>query len=182
VGKNVTIYLPDEVAQKMALLPEVNWSEICRQAITGYVETRVPSAGSAATFQLEKPFQITNPDNAAMESLRQRFKKTLQEMWDLGTRVNITRVNIDKQPKLFYHVKKLGQTLTAQATVLEFISVNQDLQVVRLKVFCGRDPSGMLGSVTGEETALTPQEIQQYGLSRDRMTALIQGVIAGDIY
>ena len=40
MGKNVTIYLPDEVAQKMDKLPEVNWSEICRKAITEYVETR----------------------------------------------------------------------------------------------------------------------------------------------
>jgi len=40
MGKNVTIYLPDEVAQKMDKLPEVNWSEICRKAITDYIEAR----------------------------------------------------------------------------------------------------------------------------------------------
>ena len=40
MGKNVTIYLPDEVAEKMEKFPEVNWSEICRQAILDYVETR----------------------------------------------------------------------------------------------------------------------------------------------
>ena len=40
MGKNVTIYLPDEVAQKMDQLPEVNWSEICRKAIIDYIETR----------------------------------------------------------------------------------------------------------------------------------------------
>jgi len=40
MGKNVTIYLPDEVAQKMETLPEVNWSEICRKAITDYIEAR----------------------------------------------------------------------------------------------------------------------------------------------
>ena len=40
MGKNVTVYLPDEVAQKMDTLPEVNWSEICRNAITDYIQTR----------------------------------------------------------------------------------------------------------------------------------------------
>jgi hypothetical protein len=40
MGKNVTIYLPDEVAQKMDQLPEVNWSEICRKAISDYIDTR----------------------------------------------------------------------------------------------------------------------------------------------
>jgi len=40
MGKNVTIYLPDDVAEKMEKFPEVNWSEICRKAITDYIETR----------------------------------------------------------------------------------------------------------------------------------------------
>lgn len=40
MGKNVTIYLPDEVAERMEKFPEVNWSEICRRAIVDYIETR----------------------------------------------------------------------------------------------------------------------------------------------
>lgn len=40
MGKNVTIYLPDDVAEKMESFPEVNWSEICRKAINDYIETR----------------------------------------------------------------------------------------------------------------------------------------------
>ncbi len=40
MGKNVTVYLPDETAQKMEKLSEVNWSEICRKAIKDYIETR----------------------------------------------------------------------------------------------------------------------------------------------
>jgi hypothetical protein len=38
--KNVTIYLPDEIAEKMEKFPEVNWSEICRKALVDYTETR----------------------------------------------------------------------------------------------------------------------------------------------
>jgi hypothetical protein len=40
MGKNVTIYLPDDVAEKMGKFPEVNWSEICRRAVLDYIQTR----------------------------------------------------------------------------------------------------------------------------------------------
>jgi len=40
MGKNLTIYLPNDVAKKMENFPEVNWSEICRKAVADYVETR----------------------------------------------------------------------------------------------------------------------------------------------
>jgi hypothetical protein len=38
--KNVTIYIPDEIAEKMENFPEVNWSEICRKAVIDYIDTR----------------------------------------------------------------------------------------------------------------------------------------------
>ncbi|HDQ05963.1 MAG TPA: hypothetical protein ENN36_04480 [Candidatus Bathyarchaeota archaeon] len=38
--KNLTIYIPDDVTEKMAEYPEVNWSEVCRKAITAYMHTR----------------------------------------------------------------------------------------------------------------------------------------------
>jgi len=54
MGKNVTIYLPDEVAQKMDKLPEVNWSEICRNAITDYIETRTQTDLTSIITRLKK--------------------------------------------------------------------------------------------------------------------------------
>ena len=38
--KNVTIYIPEEIAEKMEKYPEVNWSEVCRRAVTDYMTTR----------------------------------------------------------------------------------------------------------------------------------------------
>jgi hypothetical protein len=38
--KNVTISLPDELADAMAKLPEVNWSAVARDAIDNYVKMR----------------------------------------------------------------------------------------------------------------------------------------------
>jgi hypothetical protein len=38
--KNVTISLPDELADAMAKLPEVNWSAVARDAVENYVKMR----------------------------------------------------------------------------------------------------------------------------------------------
>ena len=38
--KNVTISLPDELADAMAKLPEVNWSAVARDSIENYVKMR----------------------------------------------------------------------------------------------------------------------------------------------
>jgi hypothetical protein len=38
--KNVTIYIPEEIAEKMEKYQEVNWSEVCRRAVTDYMTTR----------------------------------------------------------------------------------------------------------------------------------------------
>jgi len=40
MGKNVTIYLPDDVAEKIESFPEVNWSEVCRRAVLEYIQIR----------------------------------------------------------------------------------------------------------------------------------------------
>jgi len=40
LGRNLTVYLPKDVAEEMARFPEVNWSEVCRRAIIEYVGMR----------------------------------------------------------------------------------------------------------------------------------------------
>lgn len=40
MGKNISIYISDELAEKMENLSEVNWSEVARKGIEDYVETR----------------------------------------------------------------------------------------------------------------------------------------------
>lgn len=40
VGKNISIYVPDDLAEKMERFPEVNWSEIARRGIEDYVKGR----------------------------------------------------------------------------------------------------------------------------------------------
>lgn len=39
-GKNVTIYVPDDLFRRMETLSDANWSEVCRRAIANYIDTR----------------------------------------------------------------------------------------------------------------------------------------------
>jgi hypothetical protein len=51
-GKNLTLYVPDDVAEKMEKLPEVNWSEVARKAILDYVQLRSGSVPVAIVERL----------------------------------------------------------------------------------------------------------------------------------
>lgn len=39
--RNITIYISDEMDERMKKVPEVNWSEVCRQGIGNYLEERL---------------------------------------------------------------------------------------------------------------------------------------------
>lgn len=38
--KNVSVYIPDDLEEKLAAYPEINVSEICRRALEDYVKGR----------------------------------------------------------------------------------------------------------------------------------------------
>jgi hypothetical protein len=40
IGRNLTVYLPDTIVSKMEGLREVNWSQVCQEAIERYVDAR----------------------------------------------------------------------------------------------------------------------------------------------
>jgi hypothetical protein len=183
VGKNVTIYLPDEVAQRMVLLPEVNWSEICRQAITNYIEARAPSAGSSATFQVEKPFEISNLDAAQLEEQKARFVKALGEAWGLGIRMHVLAAPVAGKRRLYYTLKKLSSKAGAKETVEEYVAINEEVKPVHLLIKVIRDPTGFGAGLEGTETYLTQEEFQRYGLNLNEVFATIDRFIkAIDVY
>lgn len=77
--KNVTIYVPDELAKKMEELSEVNWSEVCRKAIAEYIKAREPKKGEIIK-NLEEYLRAKNKtEEERRESLRRieidRFTK-----------------------------------------------------------------------------------------------------------
>lgn len=54
MGKNITIYISSNIAEEMEKFPEVNWSEVCRKAVTEYVETRSQIDLAAILERLKK--------------------------------------------------------------------------------------------------------------------------------
>lgn len=72
--KNITVYLQDEIANEMDKFPEVSWSEVCRDAILGYIIKR--SKGfetSAIKVTLEN---TSGEQSFGRTRLRARFKLT----------------------------------------------------------------------------------------------------------
>ena len=39
--RNITVYISNELDEKMKKIPEVNWSEVCREGIESYLEKRL---------------------------------------------------------------------------------------------------------------------------------------------
>jgi hypothetical protein len=53
VGRNITVYLPDDIQSMMDKFREVNWSEVCRKAIMDYVATRTAPNFEATVARLK---------------------------------------------------------------------------------------------------------------------------------
>lgn len=52
--KNITLSIPEEVAEQMDSMPEVNWSSVARTSITQYIELRKNPDMSALMEKLQK--------------------------------------------------------------------------------------------------------------------------------
>jgi hypothetical protein len=66
-GKNITVYVSDETASRMEELKEVNWSQICKEAIDSYVDAR-KSINPQARLKLQNKKQIEKNDGYALGS------------------------------------------------------------------------------------------------------------------
>ena len=71
-ARNLTLYIPAEVAKKMDKLQEVNWSKIARNAIETYIKDRLDaSIPSEALIRLreEKGKEFANGKKLAVEQI-----------------------------------------------------------------------------------------------------------------
>lgn len=77
--KNITISISDELATKMDSMPEINWSEVCRQAISNYIEEREPKQIGDFIKSLEShlggKLPLTEDKEKAREEEIERFTK-----------------------------------------------------------------------------------------------------------
>jgi len=90
MGKNVTVYLPDDVAEKMEKFPEVNWSEICRRAVLDYIQTRTQVDLGPIIERLKKERNVDHKEGQILT-----YKEIVPKLsWeDFG----LWRVRIDKR-------------------------------------------------------------------------------------
>ena len=71
-SKNITLYIPAELATKMGSLKDVNWSQIAREAIQRYVEEHLNStipADILNKLRKEMDDDFTNGKKLALEEL-----------------------------------------------------------------------------------------------------------------
>lgn len=72
--KNITIYIPDSLVREMDELPEVNWSEVARNAIELYVKER--KQGQILIEELEAQLDQFQVLNKQIENFMQQSNKT----------------------------------------------------------------------------------------------------------
>jgi hypothetical protein len=75
-AKNLTLYIPGDVARKMDQLSEVNWSKIARDAIERYVEDRLNTSIPPETLsKLRKEMgeEVANGKKLAAEQILPRL-------------------------------------------------------------------------------------------------------------
>jgi len=80
--KNVTISISDDLAEKMDAMPEINWSEVCRQCISKYIEEREPEEKGELLKGLEeylKTHKLPKPEEK--ESVRKAEVERFTKKW-----------------------------------------------------------------------------------------------------
>jgi metal-responsive CopG/Arc/MetJ family transcriptional regulator len=184
----------DEVAKKIQRSRSDTISTILWLAIQS-IRTKQPkdlgelmsiSGGTGVTapagFQVEKQFTVTEKGSNELADLRSRFVKALDQAVSMRMSGHALAVNVKGQRRLFYTLKKLGEDVKPNSTIQTFLALSQELQPVRLTVTMTRDPQGYPGRVEGTEEPISRDEAKEYDLSADRVLALIQRFVGGDLW
>jgi hypothetical protein len=100
LGKNVTIYLPDETAQKMEKLSEVNWSEICRKAINDYIETRTQTDLSSIITRLKNEHKTDYTKGEILVYEEIAPKLSLKDLEHYATGVDTAAIIVESRDPL----------------------------------------------------------------------------------
>jgi predicted transcriptional regulator len=79
--KNITISISDELATKMDSMPEINWSEVCRQAITNYIEEKEPKQKGELIEGLENYLSGKLPLTEDKEKIRREEIERFTKKW-----------------------------------------------------------------------------------------------------
>lgn len=81
VTKNVTVSVTDELAKKMERMPEVNWSEVCRRAISEYIEARESKERGEVIEDLERYLKSKLPKPKERDPIRNAEIERFTRKW-----------------------------------------------------------------------------------------------------
>jgi len=81
VPKNVTISISDDLATKMDAMPEINWSEVCRQAVSRYIEEKEPKQKGELIEGLENYLSGKLPLTEDKERIRKEEIERFRKKW-----------------------------------------------------------------------------------------------------
>jgi len=118
--KNITLAISDELIEKMDTMPEINWSEVCRQAISKYIDERKSKEKGELIKELEiylSP-KLTEPEEKERikKAEIERFSKKWGEPEIISLRAQLPYVELRKiQPV------KIGETTLATLKILNAV-------------------------------------------------------------
>lgn len=79
--KNITISISDELAKKMDAMPEINWSEVCRQSISRYVEEKGTEERGELLKALDDHISKTPPTSEDKQKIRKEEIERFTKKW-----------------------------------------------------------------------------------------------------
>jgi hypothetical protein len=146
------------------------------------------SAGSVAVapggFQVTREFKAVDQSGADASDLKRQFVKAMDQAWDSRLGVHVLRVALkgQKEPRLYYRLRELTRNVNAYSTVQEYLAIDEELQVVKLSITAIRGPDGTGASMEAEQQTLSPEQAQQFRLTRQQMAAEVERFLRGDAY
>ena len=182
---DVIKWLDDKVQSRVYASRSHGVELLVRQA-----SMREQSTGSGATtpasFHVEKEIHISPVDvndAALFANLKDSFSRALEEASLKHLSPHLIAITINGQRRLFYTLKKVGETMKADMTVQSYVAISQDVTPVQLTLTMTRDPMGLPGKLEGAETPISKAEFEKLGLNSQQVFQLIDRISKGiDLY
>jgi Arc/MetJ-type ribon-helix-helix transcriptional regulator len=146
------------------------------------------SAGSAAIahggFHVTREFKAVDQSEAEASDLKRQFVKAMDQAWNshLGGHILKVALKGQKEPRLYYRLRELAKNVNANSTVQEYLAIDEELQVVKLSITATRGPDGTGASMEAEQQTLSPEQTQQFRITRQQMISEVERFLRSDAY
>ena len=122
--KNLTISISDELAKEMDTMPEINWSEVCRQAISKYIDEKKFKEKGELITGLEEYLKAKLSTPEAVETLRKIETERFTRKWGEPEIVKTENAFIAQSP--YIRLRKI-QPIKIGNTILTTLKIFNDI-------------------------------------------------------